>query len=763
LIMSHSESIVDALVPFIPEMLGAACFTLGLLLMSKTKPKVPAANLMKTDYEHTTQVMEACDDEPAVQAQSKVFSTQSTKCSALLARSAENHSEARGYVVKSSETPVQTTTKPSLITFNSLIDACVRTNNLTEAWNYLDAMKAQGCTPDNFTYSALVRGIRNEGEGADLDRAFSLLEELEQWTLPDEVLYNCLLDACVEAKQLDKALSLFEKMQISPQKPSSTELSSGVRPSGHHKPDEISYNTLIKGCSQMKQLDRAIGLLQQMKSAGLRPNEVTYNSIIDACVRAGKMTVAWQYLTEMQEDGVIPDNFTYSTLVKGIRNEQSADELSRVFALLDTHQLKPDEILYNCLIDACVRLGDITRAVDIFRRMEASPVEPSSVTFGILIKAYGQCSMLSKAFETFEEMKRRNLKPNDVTFGCLLDACVRAGEVEMAQEVFTNMQVEGIALNTILYTTMIKGFSKTLNLPKALGVFEAMKKDASVEPNNVTYNSLLDCAVRCEDMATASKLFQEMKERMQPDLISYSTIIKGCCRGGDLKKAMEVLNDMKRNHIKPDEVLFNSLLDGCAKNGSLEMAQHVYQEMRLLGIKPSNVTFSILIKAYGKARQVQKALEILEEMRVEGVAPGMIVYTCLLQTCIRSKQIHRALVVYEDMKRSNVKGDRVTFNTIVNGCVYAKQLEAAYKITLDAFSLNVRLAEDVYSNLLRSLSCSHDAATTEWAATISRRMRERGMEPEASSARTAENRSFTQPKKGPVGRRPVLGERSYNC
>lgn len=103
---------------------------------------------------------------------------------------------------------------------------------MCQAWEFLDCMKKVNCEPDNFTYSTLIKGIKSEA--TDLNRAFDLLEELKtrETIAPDEILYNCLLDACISAKQLDRALTLFEDMKKS-----------------DCKPDEISYNTVIKGCS----------------------------------------------------------------------------------------------------------------------------------------------------------------------------------------------------------------------------------------------------------------------------------------------------------------------------------------------------------------------------------------------------------------------------------------------------------------------------------------------------------------------------------
>lgn len=627
----------------------------------------------------------------------------------------------------------------SIVTLNAIIEACVRCQNMTLAWEYLDEMNRNGLTPDNFTYSSLIKGIKNEGDNADLDRAFGLLSALKSMPnlVPDEILYNCLLDACVSTKKLDKALELFSEMP---------------------KHDEISYNTLIKGFSQSKQLEKATEMLETMKKSGLRPNEVTYNSIIDTCIRCNQSGLAWDYFEEMESFDLSPDNFTYSTLVKGIKAENT-QELYRTFRILDRGRVAPDEILFNCLIDACVRVGDVKKAVDVFIQMKDSSIEPSSVTYGIMIKAYGQANMLQRALDSFKEMKSKHLKANDVTYGCLLDACVKSGEITMAQDIFASMQSEGIILNTILYTTMIKGYAKTQDLKKALELLEEMKKD--VQPNNVTYNSLLDCAVRCEDLATANSLFEEMQQIMKPDLISYSTMIKGLCRAGEVTQALFVLNTMRENLIFPDEVLFNSLLDGCAKIGNLEIAEKVYSDMKSLKIRPSNVTYSILIKLYGKNKQVQRALEVLEDMKREKVAPGMIVYTCLLQACIRGKQIHKALQLYADMVKSGVKGDKVTFNTLVNGCVYAKQLESAYKIALHSFDSNVRLADDVYNNLLRNLLA---AKRTQWASEISEKLKQKGFQTENltfDKPSTSENHSVYHIKKISEKKTP-MGLRHYN-
>lgn len=67
---------------------------------------------------------------------------------------------------------------PSTVTFNSLIDACVRSSNMVKAWAVMEEMKLKGVQPDNFTYSTLIKGIRYEDQRDDLDKAFKLFYSL---------------------------------------------------------------------------------------------------------------------------------------------------------------------------------------------------------------------------------------------------------------------------------------------------------------------------------------------------------------------------------------------------------------------------------------------------------------------------------------------------------------------------------------------------------------------------------------------------------
>ena len=92
--------------------------------------------------------------------------------------------------------------KPSTITFNSLIDACVRSEKIERGWKILDEMKEMDVVADNYTYSTLFKGIKSDKQIPDLHKAFDLFVSLKENGIfkPDEILFNVLLDACINCK-----------------------------------------------------------------------------------------------------------------------------------------------------------------------------------------------------------------------------------------------------------------------------------------------------------------------------------------------------------------------------------------------------------------------------------------------------------------------------------------------------------------------------------------------------------------------------------
>merc|ERR1719478_522872 len=216
-------------------------------------------------------------------------------------------------------------------------------------------------------------------------------------------------------------------------------------------------------------------------------------------------------------------------------------------------------------------------------------------------------------------------------------------------------------------------------------------RERGMECNTITYNTLLDACAKCNLMCRASELLEDMrKANMEPDLISYSTLIKGYCLEGSIDRAFSVLHKMKaEGKLRADEIMYNSILDGCAKQQRVEEALKVLKEMEASEkVRPSNFTLSILVKLLGRARRLGQAFEVVEDISARyKIRLNVQVYTCLMQACMFNKKLDRALALHDTMVKAGCSPDERLYVALVRGCLQYNAPRKAVDVVRAAFQL----------------------------------------------------------------------------
>merc|ERR1719395_334853 len=177
-------------------------------------------------------------------------------------------------------------------------------------------------------------------------------------------------------------------------------------------------------------------------------------------------------------------------------------------------------------------------------------------------------------------------------------------------------------------------------------------------------------------MNRVPSLLEDMKSStppVEPDIVTYSTIVKGFCNSGSLDRALKVLKEMKANgRYSPDEVMYNSLLSGCAKEHRPDEALQLLGDMKKSGVAPSNYTLSMLVKLMGRCKRLNQAFTMLEDISKEyGLRINIQVYTCLIQGCFNGGQASKAIALHDKIIREGVIPDAMTYTVLVRGFIQA--------------------------------------------------------------------------------------------
>merc|ERR1719375_709701 len=215
-------------------------------------------------------------------------------------------------------------------------------------------------------------------------------------------------------------------------------------------------------------------------------------------------------------------------------------------------------------------------------------------------------------------------------------------------------------------------------------------KQRKDELSMITYNTLLDACARCGRMDYLSTITEDMQlYGAKPNIITYSTMLKGHCQSGDVQAGFKILEQIRKDpELKPDEIMYNSLLDGCAQNNMVNEGLQLLQEMQAEGVYPSNFTLSILVKLMNRARRVDQAFAVVKEITTKyNFQPNVHVYTNLVQTCIFNQQLARGMSVLEEMIQQRVAPDGRTYAILIRSHVTKGMFEKAADLVKGALGL----------------------------------------------------------------------------
>jgi len=174
--------------------------------------------------------------------------------------------------------------------------------------------------------------------------------------------------------------------------------------------------------------------------------------------------------------------------------------------------------------------------------MRQANVAPDAVTYSILTKASCNAGNVQNALAVFRQMHSNGLIFDHVACNTLLLACSKAEHVKDAEDIFAEMRRVGMTPTHVTTSIMVKMYGKTKMLDRAIAVSDLMEREYGQTPNLYVYTCLIQACVQNKQVRRSWEIFNEMAGRgVEPDAITYGTVIHGCVYLNKLHFAMSLV------------------------------------------------------------------------------------------------------------------------------------------------------------------------------------------------------------------------------
>ncbi|CAM9002219.1 unnamed protein product [Rhodiola kirilowii] len=209
-----------------------------------------------------------------------------------------------------------------------------------------------------------------------------------------------------------------------------------------------------------------------------------------------------------------------------------------------------------------------------------------------------------------------------------------------------------------------------------------------IQLNINTISMLVNCysKVSCIDYGFGM-LGLIMKRGLSPDVIFFTTLVKGLCFQKRVEEAGWLLCRMEEIGCSPDEVTWQTFYGGLCSLGNLDLAVHLCDKLAGKLYADSAIVMQLISVCHGVAIHhliekglVVKAEQLMVEMRQQGIVPYLFAYHSFIYFWCCAQEMEKAINMLSEMKYYDICPTAVTYNMIIHGFCRACQFEKAWHI-----------------------------------------------------------------------------------
>eukprot|EP01083_Nonionella_stella_P274225 930721_1 len=469
-----------------------------------------------------------------------------------------------------------------------------------------------------------------------------------------EMLFNLLLEKDTKPS-LDLVHAMMRVYQQSSDVASCEEMFRRI-PEFELEPSTVSYNILMKAFCMKGRADNAELLFREMMDSSIDPDRFTFSDLLKSFAR-GHSGANKKLIHFMQKHRVTPDTVASASVVSPFKNSRKPtddDKLRQALGKVARMEDGDDRqsIRANFSFRELTDIGDATeedaaKALKIFDQMISKGFPPSTDTCNSVLAVLCLTpSMMPEAWSFAEQHffgQSSSLTPYLRTFELLIRGYGVAGDregmrqtIEYMQTSYPDMKLTVPFFNTLMYAHIA--------LPRIRAKEEYTKR------GTVLAKGVFD---------------QLVASGLQPDEVSYGTLMTAYMKSGMGQEASDVYDEMRKRGMETGQVPTFCMLHAWCRAGNLDKAHEAFEEHRNVLDDDIERAFAMLMHCHAEAKDSKGARSLLVRMDREGVPASSVCLDSALQAHVNASDPEGVAEIYERIVKEGLGYHKNIFSDLI--------------------------------------------------------------------------------------------------
>ncbi|CAA0842213.1 Pentatricopeptide repeat-containing protein -mitochondrial [Striga hermonthica] len=461
------------------------------------------------------------------------------------------------------------------------------------------------------------------------------------------------------------------------------------------------FNKFFLFLSHKRRFKTIIYVFSQLAANEISGDSQTNTIFTKALLKEKKFEEAAEFLKNVEGDfDELKKNRVIDSLIQGLcAFSQDPDKgLSLLKDFLKMDGVLPSSRTFCSLIFCFSRMGKMDRVIELLQLISDDKFEYPYDNFvcSSVISGFVRIGEPELAVGFYENaVKSGSLRPNVVTCTSLVSAYCKLGKIDKVSDLVAWIENNKLSFDVVFYSNWICECFREGLFSEGYRNFRAMV-ERKVELDAISYTILIDGFSKDGNVEKAVGFLHKMRrDGLEPNLITYTAIILGFCKKGKLAEAFAVLGMLERLGIEADELVYAILINGVCREGDFDTVFKLLNEMDTKGINIGVVTYNTVINGLSKAGRMSEAYDFSK-----GVIGNAVTYTTLLHGYIKEENNSGILETKGRLEEAGVRMDMILCNILIKSMLMVGLFEDALGIYKGLPEMGLSANSVTYSTLI---------------------------------------------------------------